>query len=196
MNVKDEPPVITTDRLILRPPAPADADRMPPVYNDPEVAANTISIPHPYTRDDAVAAIEMFVQQRRSGAGFVFFIDDRATGGLVGSVGVERKNPPGRGELGYVVASAWRGRGYATEAARAMVGFAFETLGLSVVTAHAMLHNPASAKVLEKLGMRPLGVIAGACAKNGQSIDAHGFEMTRKEWRHSQAGDETAKASA
>jgi len=183
-------PDLVTDRLRLRQPAETDLEAMLTVFNDPVIAANTISIPHPYTRDDALGALEKFERWRREGVNRVFFIEDRATGALVGSASVEHKDPPGRGELGYVVGRAWRGRGYATEAARAIVRFAFDALGLRLVTAHAMLHNPASVRVLEKLGMRAVGVIPDACRKDGESFDAHGFEITRDEWARLDAAQE------
>ena len=77
---------------------------------------------------------------------------------------------------------AWWGRGYTTEACDALLAHGFGPLGFDEIVAHAMTHNPASIRVLEKLGMRSLGIIPDACEKDGCRYDAEGFALTRREW--------------
>ena len=181
-------PVIETERLRLVEPGEQHIDSIVDVMNDPEIYANTLTIPYPYTRDDAVAAIERFQTMRINDEGMVRFIVTKDSDALVGSVGFEFKDDRQRAELGYAIGRAWWGRGYATEAAEGVVRHAFEDRGLPLVTAHAMLHNPASSRVLEKLGFEYAGVICGACHKEDKDIDAHGYTMSREQWKERRHG--------
>ena len=85
-------------------------------------------------------------------------------------------------ELGYAIGRPWWGRGYATEASRALLNYGFEFLGLEEINAHAMLRNPASSNVLRKLAMRSVGLITDACEKDGERFDAEGFVISREQW--------------
>lgn len=174
--------IIETERLRLVEPGEQHIDSIVNVLNDPEIYANTLTIPYPYTRDDAVAALERFRKTHVNDEGMVRFIVAKDSGELVGSVGFEFKDDRQRAELGYAIGRAWWGKGFATEAAEGVVRHAFEVRGVPLVTAHAMLHNPASSRVLEKLGFEYAGVICGACRKEEQAIDAHGYTMTREQW--------------
>ncbi|HET9948093.1 MAG TPA: GNAT family N-acetyltransferase, partial [Longimicrobiales bacterium] len=78
--------------------------------------------------------------------------------GLVGAIGMRVSAKHRRGELGYWIGVPYWGRGYATEAAAALVRFGFDALGLNRIQARHMTRNPASGRVLEKIGMRPEGV--------------------------------------
>lgn len=173
---------IETERLRLCEPSDRHVATLPHVLNDPEIAANTLTIPHPYTTDDAVRAVARFTTAHTENTGFIRFIELRQSGELIGSIGLEFHDDHARGELGYVIGRAWWGKGFATEACRAMVDHGFRSLGLQRITAHAMLHNPASSRVLQKLKFESLGVIAGACRKEGRDIDADGYQMTREQW--------------
>jgi RimJ/RimL family protein N-acetyltransferase len=87
---------------------------------------------------------------------------------LVGSCGLGRR-PSGSVEMGYWIARPFWGRGYATEACRALVEIA-RTLGLPCLEGSHFLDNPASARVLEKLGFAPLGIVAPrlSCARGAE----------------------------
>ena len=87
-----------------------------------------------------------------------------------------------RGEIGYTIASEHRGKGYATQAARAFGGWCFEGLGLRKLTAHYMAHNAASARVLEKLGFRREGLLRGQAFKWGVAHDLVAVGLLRAEW--------------
>ena len=172
-----------SERLVIRDPSPADVPAMPGVFSDPEIYAYTRTIPYPYTERDAVEAIERFARLRAEGAAHALFIDLKETGELIGSVGTLNIKERESAEFGYAIGRAWWGRGYATEASAALLDYCFDELGFEEMYAHAMTRNPASVRVLQKLGMRSLGVIPGACEKDGVSYDAEGFTITRDQWQ-------------
>lgn len=179
MNFED----IITPRLRLCMPQPHHVDALADVLNDPEIEQNTLTIPHPYTRADAVAALERFDRWVADDAGQVRVIELREDGALIGTVGFEFLDQKRRGELGYVIGRRWWGRGYATEASQAMIDYGFREIGFEQVTAHAMLHNPSSSRVLQKLNFKSEGVIREACRKKDGAIDADGYSMSRELWQ-------------
>jgi RimJ/RimL family protein N-acetyltransferase len=185
-----EAPTLHTERLILRPPRAEDAHKLPSVLNDPEISANTSSIPYPYTHDDALAALERFQNTRNDGTALVLFIDLKDSADLIGSVGIHDILPDHSiAELGYALGRPWWGKGYASEASREMMQYVFTSMGIERLVAHAMLRNPASSRVLEKLGMHPVGIVQQCCQRDGSTIDASGFTLTQDQWREATADD-------
>ena len=145
----------TGARLLLRAFTPADAPaahRL--VYGDPEVMRHVGSGPlaGPAATGELLAAYAA----HHADHGFGFWaVEERATGALVGDAGMER-TLRGEVELGYTLARAAWGRGYATEAGGLCIAEARE-LGLRELVGVVDVRNPASARVLEKLGFRPAG---------------------------------------
>ncbi len=181
-------PTIETSRLRLRPPAESDLPAMPAVFNDPDIYAYTRNIPHPYGDAEARAALERYARLAHEGRGLVLFPEERATGAMVGLVVLAIERDKNEAELGYAIGRAWWGKGYATEASRALLEYGFKALGLDRIHAHAMVRNPASARVLAKLGMKPVGVAPGKCEKDGEHHDAHAFMIDRLAWDGGTAG--------
>lgn len=184
MNFED----IMTPRLRLCIPNDRHVELLPRVLNDPEIERNTLSIPYPFTRDDAVKAIEKFTSWVARDIGQVRMVELRDNSELIGTVGLEFHDGKRRGELGYVIGRPWWGRGYVTEAAQAMIDYGFQEVGFEQITAHAMVHNPASSRVLQKLRFQSEGVIRGACRKHDRAIDADGYSMSREQWRDLRRG--------
>jgi RimJ/RimL family protein N-acetyltransferase len=89
--------------------------------------------------------------------------------------------------LGYCLGEATWGHGYATEAARALLQWAFDTLDLNRVQAQTDTRNLASARVLEKLGFVREGTLREDCVVNGDVSDSWVFGLLRREWRPSPA---------
>jgi RimJ/RimL family protein N-acetyltransferase len=146
----------TTERLLLRPAWPEDA---PAIYRgiaDEGIVRNLSRAPWPYSLADA----EAFVRIERSVSEPALLIFLRGDGGpeLVGSIGFGR-DPKGQLEFGYWIARPHWGRGYATEAGRAVIDAARGSLRVAKLNAGHFLDNPASGRVLEKLGFRPTGQI-------------------------------------
>ena len=151
-------PTLHTPRLVLRPFAPADAPAVEQLASAREVADTTLNIPHPYPAGTAAAFIEGRAAAWREGAGVAYAITSRETGGFLGGVGLHLTPRHRRAELGYWIGVPHWGCGYCTEAARVVLAFGFDALGLHRIEAHHFTRNPASGRVMQKLGMRFEGV--------------------------------------
>jgi RimJ/RimL family protein N-acetyltransferase len=145
-----------------------------------EIADTTVSIPHPYDLDHALAWIG---QQRREavrGRATNFAIRLLADGPLIGSVGLRDIDPEHlQAELGFWIGREWWGQGYAREAAAAMIEFGFDTLGLNRICAHHMVRNPAAGKVLQAAGMRQEGMLRQRVRKWGVYEDVVLYAILR-----------------
>ena len=169
-----------TERLLLRPGWAEDAPALAAAIADEKIVRNLATAPWPYGLRDA----EAFLAQPRDPALPSFLIFERTDSDprLVGSCGLGRR-PSGAVELGYWIARPFWGRGYATEAATALIDIA-RTLGFTRLEGSHFLDNPASGRVLEKLGFEPLGITAPrmSCAR--------GTEAPSRLLRLTLAGDE------
>jgi RimJ/RimL family protein N-acetyltransferase len=151
-------PCLTTERLLLRPFVLADASDVQRLAGEWEVAKTTLLVPHPYPAGAAEAWISTHPQGWASGRSLTWALTGRVDGTLVGAMGLVVEPAHARGDLGYWIGRPHWGQGLATEAARAVVAFGFEGLGLHRIQATHMTSNPASGRVMEKLGMRREGV--------------------------------------
>lgn len=157
-----------TERLLLRPGWPEDAPALARAIADEQVVRNLATAPWPYALADA----EAFLAAPRDPVMPSFLITERTDGEprIVGSCGLGRR-PSGLVELGYWIARPHWGKGFATEAARALIDIA-RTLKLPRLEASHFVDNPASGRVLEKLGFVPTGLSAArySCARGGDAI--------------------------
>jgi len=164
-------PILETARLRLRPFVLTDAPHVRVLAGAREVADTTLNIPHPYPAGAAETWIATHQPMWAAGHGAVYAVTDVADGGLLGAVSLVRTPAKESAELGYWLAvSAW-GRGYATEAATAVCQLGFTTLGLHRIQARYLCRNPASGRVLQKLGMRDEGILRDAVSKWGRFED-------------------------
>ena len=158
-----------TPRLLLRPGFPEDAMALATAMSDKAIARNLAVVPWPYTLRDA----EAHLASPRDPVLPSLLVFERTDGAprLVGSCGLGRR-PSGAVEMGYWIARPYWGRGLATEACAALVEIA-RTLGLASLEGSHFIDNPASARVLEKLGFEPLGIVAPrmSCAR-GKEVPA------------------------
>ncbi|MGW2824703.1 GNAT family N-acetyltransferase [Streptomyces sp. NPDC001443] len=144
--------MITTERLRLRPLTEADTDWWVQLHADDDVNRFVGS----YTREQAAARLHDIQQQwARRGHGLAA-VELRSTGEVIGRSGLNWWEQFGETEIGWTFARAHWGRGYATEAAQAVLGWGFGPLGLKQIT--AMIHpgNTASSAVAGRLGFTPL----------------------------------------
>ena len=146
-------PILNTKRLILRPFTPADAPELQRLANAPEIAATTMHIPHPYPDGMAQEWIKAHPEMFEAGEGVVFAVVLRREAALVGCVGLGCDPENQNAELGYWIAVPYWNRGYATEAARMVMAFGFAYFGLHRIKASYFGSNPASGRVMEKIGM-------------------------------------------
>src|ERR1700734_4189924 len=146
-------PEIETTRLKFRPYTEADIPELVRLIGAREVAAMTLRIPHPYTEQHA----RDFIAKTRRDDEIRVAVVLASNGSLCGGVGLKLAAEHQRAELGYWIGVPYWGNGYATEAARAMLRYGFETVKLHRILATHVKHNPASGKILVKLGMRHEG---------------------------------------
>jgi RimJ/RimL family protein N-acetyltransferase len=146
-----------TTRLLLRPGWTEDAPALFRAIDDEAIVRNLASVPWPYRPADA----EAFLATERRPEEPTLLILRRTAGApeLVGTIGIGRR-ANGELEFGYWIGRPYWGHGYATEAGRALAAIARDTLRLGTLHAGHFLDNPASGRVLEKIGFRPTGVVA------------------------------------
>ncbi len=158
-----------TPRLLLRPGFPEDAPALAAAIADEAIVKNLATEPWPYLMRDA----EAFLVSPRDPALPTLLIFERtdAEPRLIGSCGLGRR-PSGAVEMGYWIARSCWGQGFATEACMALIDIA-RTLGLNSLEGSHFIDNPASARVLDKLGFESLGLIAPrmSCAR-GEEVPA------------------------
>ncbi len=187
-------PRLCTQRLVLRAPELADVDAIHEVHRHAEVAAGVLSIAHPHRPADARAWLERFRQSlaaadpiRRNVIWLICLAD---TGEVVGDCGLSCNTIHRRGTLGYLVRPDHWNRGVVTEALACVLAWAFEVMDppLRRVQADHFPENPASGRVLEKLGFTREGLMRGFLLKNGEPRDVVRWAVLREEY----AGQELA----
>jgi RimJ/RimL family protein N-acetyltransferase len=168
-------PVLQTERLTLRAPRPSDAKAIALLANDLRIAANTSHIPHPYGVGDA----EQFIAaaNKHSGdASFVVKLESKP----IGICSVTPRDDDF--ELGYWFGVPYWGRGFATEAARALIDHAFGDLDHDTLISGARVNSPASRRVLEKCGFQWTGVRLSRIRAINSAAPIDRFRLDRGLW--------------
>lgn len=148
------PNQIETERLLLKPPEPADAPRITELMQEEGIPKRLARAPWPYTLSDAEGWIAANLKARRNGREYSFMIH-RAKAGLIGSCGLVVR---GRvWELGFWCGKPWWGQGFVTEAAEALLAWARDEHDQDAFIAGHIADNLGSGRVLEKLGFSPVG---------------------------------------
>jgi [ribosomal protein S5]-alanine N-acetyltransferase len=164
---------ISTQRLVLRPPELSDAARIALLAGDYDVASMTGTILHPYSEQ---MAAEWVASTLAGEEGVVFAI--LSSGALIGCTGY-RAFSAERAELGYWIGKPYWGRGYASEAVKALIAYAFATDGFAYLTAGHFIDNPASERVIRKLGFVPMGNEVRDCAARGEKACCLTYRLDR-----------------
>jgi RimJ/RimL family protein N-acetyltransferase len=172
-------PTLNTARLVLRPFTLSDAPAVQRLASDREIAANTLLIPHPYPEG---AAEEWIRGHDGASDNTIFAIAPRDGGEVMGAIGLHAEHFHRRAEIGYWLGVPHWGHGYVTEAAKAMVGYAFGELGMNRVFAFHFTRNPASGRVLQKVGMHREGTMRQHVRKWDENIDVDYYGIVREEW--------------
>jgi len=150
-------PTLITERLVLRPFVLADAPTVQRLAGDVEIARSTLLIPHPYPE----GAAEEWIR------GHDDFSDN-----IIFAVAL----------IGFWLGVPFWGNGYMTEAARAVVGYALKEADLNRVFACHFTRNPASGRVLLKIGMQREGTMRQHLVKWGERVDVDYYGIIREDW--------------
>ena len=178
-------PTLRTARLRLRPFNAADADALFALHSSASVLRYWDAPPWS-ERARAERFIAACREMADEGSGSRLAIERVSDGAFIGWCSLTRWNPDYRSaSLGYCLHDAAWGYGYATEAASAVLEWAFDTLDLNRVQAETDTRNAASARVLEKLGFVREGTLREDCVVNGEVSDSWVYGLIRREWRQS-----------
>ncbi len=172
---------LATERLKLRPFQLSDANRVQELAGDVEIARTTLHVPHPYPDGGAEVWIALVKQAGSEGRQYTFAVTTLTDDVLIGSVGLGVQHEHARGELGYWIGHDYWGQGYGTEAAEAVLNFAFDTLRLNRVYAYAMTTNPGSIRIMEKVGMKFEGILRQHVMKWGKFIDVAAYGVVKSD---------------
>ena len=175
-------PSLETDRLLLRPFEMEDAPRTRELVNNREVVAFTNKIPHPYEEGMAEEWIATHQENYGKGHQVVFAIVPKEIRELIGSISLTFDDVHSVAEIGYWIGVPYWGKGYATEAAVAVLRYGFEERDLNKIFARTIARNAASGRILEKIGMKLEGCLRQQVRKWGRFEDECRFGILREEY--------------
>jgi RimJ/RimL family protein N-acetyltransferase len=173
---------IETKRLRLRAFTMADAPRVAEICAEREIAANTRTVPHPYTIEHATGWLKT-LSDGTAPKGVVFAITLKDSGLIVGAMGLGVDTNHDHAELGYWIDKAHWNKGIASEAVPAVLRYGFEVLKLHRIHAHYLARNPASGKVMIKAGMVYEGTMRQHVKKWGVYEDTVHYAALASEWK-------------
>lgn len=175
---------IETAHLLLRPFTLADAPDVQRLAGHRDIASTTLNVPHPYEDGIAEQWISGHQECRERGESVDWAITLRTSGALIGAISlldISRRHASA--ELGYWIGRPYWGQGYCTEAARAVVDYGFRVLGLNRIHASHFTRNPASGRVLQKIGMTHEGHRRQAVERWGVFEDLEEYAILRSDPR-------------
>lgn len=176
----------TTQRLVLRALTLTDMASCVAILNDYDVAKNLQQVPHPFTDALFHQALARRDRERRDGTVYSFAVTRAMDGALIGMCSTERAEK-GAWEFGYWYGKSYWRQGYATEAARPVMRFAFEDIGVERLTAGWFDDNPASGAVLHKLGFSITGVTRVDCVARGCQVLSNRVQLTKEQFARKKA---------
>ena len=176
---------LETERLVLRPFEDGDLEAMYAIQSDAESARWLYNEARSLDETKDLLAKKIAADRFRSeGDWLAAAVVARATGQFVGDVSMQWVSEQHKtGEIGFIFDRAHQGLGYATEAAHAMLGFAFDGMGFHRVIGRLEARNTASARVLEKLGMRREALLVENEWVKGEWQSELAYAILEHEWR-------------
>jgi len=176
-------PTLQTPRLLLRSLTMRDAADIYHYSKDPLVAEHVLWDAHESIHQTR-AYLRYILRQYKSGEPSSFGIVEKASGKVIGTIGymwISQDNASG--EVGYSLSRAHWNQGYMTEALNAVIDFGFEELHLNRIEAQHETTNPASGRVMAKVGMRPEGVLRARVFNKGKFMDVALYAILRSDWK-------------
>ena len=175
-------PPLLTERLLLRSFTLEDAADVQRLAGDRDVASTLTNMPHPYEDGMAEEWIQFCSDEFENDEALNFAITRRTDKHLIGCIGLRCDQDNENAELGYWIGKPYWNCGYATEAAKAVVAYSFEVLKLNRIHAKHYKRNPASGRVLEKIGMQYEGCFRQHIKKWDNFADIIAYGMLKSEF--------------
>lgn len=166
---------IETERLILSPLKESDIPLITEYLQEKIISDNTSHIPYPYSESDARTWLKMSDGALTAKTGYTFAIREKE-GKIIGAIGLHDRGDD-KAELGYWIAVPFWNKGYATEAASAILNFGIKELKFHKIYATHFIHNPASGKIMEKIGMQKEAVLKHHMKKEEQYLDIQMYSL-------------------
>lgn len=177
-----EQPTLNTERLVLRPFTLADAVDVQRLAGDKAIASTTMNIPHPYEDGMAEEWIGTHQEEFDGGKSVTFAIVRAQDDALIGAISLVIGRQHRHAELGYWVGKPYWGNGYCTEAAREVLDYGFQVLDLHRIYARHLARNPASGRVMIKIGMQYEGCMRQHVLKWDAFEDLKIYGILRSEY--------------
>lgn len=171
MKYNNQYKTITTNRLLLRQFQNSDAEAVALLCNNYSIYKNTLYLPYPYTIEDALKWIEPHHENYTANKSYEFAITDKDSGEVYGAIALTNNKRFNNGEMAYWIGEEFWGNGFATEAAQAILQFAFDEKQYHKVFARYFKSNPASGRVMQKLGMKQEGILIEHVIKENRYED-------------------------
>ena len=175
-------PTIHASRILLRPFSLDDAAAVQLLAGEYEIADTTLSIPHPYEDGMAEDWIDGRAEQFQAEMNANFAIVEKVSLQLIGAVSLAVDKDAHKAELGYWIGKPYWNQGYATDAAESIIDYGFKHLRLNRIVARHFVRNPASGRVMQKVGMVYEGTLRKDVIKWGKYEDLHLYSLLRDEW--------------
>lgn len=177
----DKFPIIQTERLILSELEEKDIPFIVEYLQHRIFSDLTSNIPYPYAENDARSWLKMSKEAFDHQTGYTFAIRNKE-GLLLGAIGLHDRDDD-KAELGYWIGIPYWNKGYVTEAAKAVVDFGFKKLEFNKIFATHFLHNPASGRIMEKVGMQQEAILKQEMKKDGEYFDIVRFCILKTDWK-------------
>lgn len=175
-------PTLETKRLVLRPFADHDASEVQRLAGDKEVADTTTNIPHPYTEEMAEEWISKHKDEFSREEGVTFAITKKTKDSVIGAISLMKISKFHQAELGYWIGKSYWNNGFCSEAAQAVIQYAFTELSLVRIHAFHMSRNPSSGRVMQKLSMQHEGSRKLHLRKKDKLEDIELYGILKEEW--------------
>lgn len=172
---------LKTERLLLREFRMVDAPTVQRLAGKRDVARKTVNIPHPYNDGMAEAWIQRHRRIGETGELLTYAVTLKLDHAVIGAISLRIEKRNHLAELGYWIGKPYWNKGYCTEAARAVVDYGFDELALNRVQARHMTTNPASGRVMQKVGMKYEGTHRQATYRFGAYEDLAMYAILRSE---------------
>jgi ribosomal-protein-alanine N-acetyltransferase len=169
MRKLEEFPIIETERLILSQLKEEDIPFVTEYLQNKIYSDLTSNIPYPYTREDAEFWVKISKEAFEQNTGYTFAVRNKENQ-IIGAIGLHDRDDD-KAELGYWLGRLFWNKGYITEAASAIIDFGFKELDINKIYATYFLHNPASGRIMEKVGMEEEALLKQHLKKDGEYFD-------------------------